>query len=68
MQPSLMTPKRVNPRHFVDGQTIVDVVPIVGRCVGRVDAKRFDGVDNLQHAFDFSQPDSRNRTSPPGRT
>jgi hypothetical protein len=44
----------------------MDVMPIVGRCVSRVDAERFDNVDPLQHAF--GQPDSRNRMSPPGRT
>jgi hypothetical protein len=44
---------RVNPRHFVGGKTIVDVAPIVGRCVRRVDAERLDGIDNLQHAFDL---------------
>jgi hypothetical protein len=53
MQPGLVTPKRVNPRHFVDGQTIVDVVPIVRCGVGRVDAERLDGINNLQHAFDL---------------
>ena len=53
MQPGLMTPKRVTPRHFVDGQTIVDVVPIVGSCVGPVDAERLDGIDNLQYPFDL---------------
>src|SRR6266702_4810273 len=53
MQPGLMTRLRVKPWHFIDGQTIVDVVPIVGRCVGRVDAERLDGINNLQHAFDL---------------
>jgi hypothetical protein len=33
--------------------TVVDVVPIVGGCVRRIDAERLDGVGNLQHAFDL---------------
>src|SRR5258706_2903638 len=53
MQPAVMSRPRVSPRRFVDGQTIVDVVPIVGGCVGRVDAERLDGINNLQHAFDL---------------
>jgi hypothetical protein len=28
-------------------------MPIVGRRVGRVDAECFDGIDNVQHTFDF---------------
>ncbi len=31
----------------------MDVVPIVRCCIGRINAERFDGVDNLQHAFDL---------------
>ncbi len=53
MQPGLMTRTRINPRHFAYGEAVVDVVPIVGRCVGRVDAERLDGINNLQHAFDL---------------
>jgi hypothetical protein len=53
MQPGLMTRTRINPRHFAHGEAVVDVVPIVGRCVGRVDAERLDGINNLQHAFDL---------------
>jgi hypothetical protein len=66
MQPGLMARACVRPRRFIDGQAVMDVMPIVGRCVSRVDAERFDNVDPLQHAF--GQPDSRNRMSPPGRT
>jgi hypothetical protein len=53
MQPGLMARERISPRRFVDGQAIVDVVPIVGGGVSRVDAERLDGIDNLQDAFDL---------------
>ncbi len=44
---------RVWPRHFVDGQPVVRVMPVVGRGVGRIDAERLDGIDQLQHALDL---------------
>ena len=53
MQPCLMARACVWPRRFIDGQAVVDVNPIVGRGVGRIDAERFDNVDPLQHTFDL---------------
>ena len=44
MQPGLMARPRVNPRHFIDGQAVMNVVPIVGCGIGRIDAERLDGV------------------------
>jgi hypothetical protein len=46
-EPGLMTRTRVNPRHFVDGQTIVDVVPTVGCGVSWVDAECLDGINKF---------------------
>ena len=57
----------VCPRGFIDRQPVVDVVPIVVRGVGRVDAERLDGVDQLQHPFDFGptgQPQQNVATGP----
>jgi len=31
----------------------MNVVPIIGRCVGRIDAERLDGIDQLQDPFDL---------------
>jgi hypothetical protein len=31
----------------------MNVVPIVGRCVGRIDLKRLDRIDQLQNPFDL---------------
>jgi hypothetical protein len=40
-------------RRFIDGQAVVDVMPIVGCCVSRIDAERFYNVDPLQHALNL---------------
>src|SRR5438105_1948939 len=53
MQPGLVARTCVRPRCFIDGQTVVDVLPIVERRVGRIDAEGFDAIDQVQHAFDF---------------
>jgi hypothetical protein len=45
----------------------VDVVPVVGRSVGRVDTQRLNGVDDLQYTFDFwptRQPQQNVATRP----
>jgi hypothetical protein len=49
----LMARACVRPRRFIDGQAVLDVMPIVGRCIDRIDAKRFDGIDDLQHTLDL---------------
>ncbi len=67
MKPRLMARTCVYPRGFIDRQTVVDVVPIVVRGVGRVDAERLDGVDQLQHPFDLGptrQPQQDVATGP----
>jgi hypothetical protein len=42
------------PRCFVDRQSIVNMVPIFGCCVGWIDAKRLDTIDQLQNPFNLS--------------
>ena len=39
-------------RLFVDRQAVVHVAPILRRCIGGIDAKRFDGINGLQNSFD----------------
>ena len=40
-------------RCFVDRQSVMNVVPIVGCCVGRINVERLDGIDQLQDPFDL---------------
>ena len=61
-----MTGSGVGSRCFVDRQSVVNVVPIVGCYVGGIDVERLDSIDQLQDPFDFGQLDSRDRLSPPG--
>lgn len=37
----------------MNGQAVVNVMSMVGRDVGRIDAEDLDGIDQLQHAFDL---------------
>lgn len=48
-----MTGSIVWPRLFAGGETVVNVPPIVGGGVGRIDFDGFDSVDQLQDALDF---------------
>ena len=48
-----MTGSRIWPRCFIDRQAVVNVVPIVRRSVGRIDAEGLDKIDQLQNTFDF---------------
>ena len=43
----------VGARQISGGETVVDMLPVVGAGLGRIDADLFDGVDRLQHALDF---------------
>src|SRR3546814_7234429 len=43
----------VSTRRLTDGEAIVDVPPMVGRNVDRLDAARLDRVDKLEHALDL---------------
>ena len=48
-----MTCARVIARRLVDGQSVVDVLPVVRRNIGRIDAERLDGVNGMQHTLDL---------------
>jgi hypothetical protein len=43
----------VRSRGFIDRQAVVDVAPIVGRGISRIDVERLDSIDQLQHPFDL---------------
>jgi hypothetical protein len=53
MKPSLMARARVWPGGFIDGQAVVDVMPIVRCYVSRIDAERFHNVDSLKYAINI---------------
>src|SRR5262245_30928323 len=52
MEPRLVTRSGVWPGRFIDRQSVVNVMPMVGRGVGWINAKRIDGIDQLQHPLD----------------
>jgi hypothetical protein len=58
----------IRSRLLADGQAVVDVPPMVGRGVSRIDPAGFDGVDRPQNVVDLGKPSMRRRISPPGRT
>src|SRR6266852_6365341 len=41
---------------FANRQAVVDVLPVLWRRIGRIDAERLDGIDRLQHLFDLRPP------------
>ena len=43
----------VGGRFQPDADMVVDVPPMVRRCVGRIEAERVHGVDGLKYALDF---------------
>src|SRR5713101_7144381 len=53
---------RIGSRPLADGHTIVDVLPVLWRGIGRIDAERLDGVDGLQHPLDFRPPGNAQQT------
>src|SRR5260370_19912964 len=57
---------RVGSRLLADGQAIVDVLPVVRRGIGRIDAERLDGVDRLKHFLDLRPPGNAQKTLPTG--
>jgi hypothetical protein len=56
MQPGLVPALRVGSRLLADGQSVVDVPPMVGRGIGRIDGERLDGIDCLKYLLDFRPP------------
>src|SRR6516225_4705471 len=53
VQPGLMPAASVGSRLFTDGQAVVDVPPVIGSSVGRIDAERLDGIARLKHFLDL---------------
>src|SRR5258707_1034430 len=54
MQPSLMPGLRIGSRLLADRQAIVDVLPVVGCGISRIDAERLGGVDRLPRGEQIS--------------
>src|SRR6266566_9804191 len=67
MEPGLVAGSCVWPRCFVDRQSVMNVVPIVGCCVGRIDADRLDDIDQLQDTFDLRPAGQPQQTLTPRR-
>src|SRR3546814_2180978 len=44
---------RVRAGLVVRGQTVVDMAPVIRSDIDRIEAHRFNGVDQLQHPFDL---------------
>ena len=63
-----MPRERIRSRLLTGGQAVVDVPPMVGRGVGRIDPAGFDGVDRPQNVVDLGQSSMRRRISPLERT
>ncbi len=43
----------ISTRRFTGRQTVMDVPPVIGRNVHRIDAPRLDRIDELEDALDF---------------
>src|SRR6202040_1022733 len=56
MDPGLMTATCVGAWPFTDGQTVVNVPPVLRRRVDRIDVESLNGVDRLQDLFDIRPP------------
>lgn len=48
-----MTRSGVCSGRFIDRQSVVNMMPMIRRCIGRIDAERLDGIDQLQHPLDL---------------
>lgn len=57
---------RVTTRRFVDAQTVMDVVPVLGCCVGGINTQLLDVVDGLQDTFDFRSSRQRQENGAAG--
>src|SRR5258706_10190372 len=49
-------------RPLADRHTIVDVLPVLWGGIGRIDAKRLDGIDGLQHLLDLGPSGNLQKT------
>ena len=61
-----MTSLRIRARVFVDREPVVNVLPMIRGDIRRIDAKSLNGVDRLQHPFDFLPADQPQQTLRPG--
>ena len=64
MQPSLMSAVRIGSRPFADEKTIVDVPPVLGRCVRRIDSECLNTVDCLKNLLDLRPTGDAEQTLP----
>jgi hypothetical protein len=46
----------VTPRGLAGEETIVEITPMIGAGVGRIDGERLHGVDRLEACSTFGQP------------
>src|SRR5690349_13387150 len=53
LQPGPMPRSCVGARLLVDGETVMDMSPIVGCGVSRIDVERLHRIDDMQHALDL---------------
>ena len=53
MQPSLMSAVRIGSRQFAGVETIVDVPPVLGRGVRRIDSECLNTIDCLKNLLDL---------------
>jgi hypothetical protein len=44
---------RIGARFVAGGEPVVDMPPMIGTGLGRIDARLLDGIDRLQYAFDL---------------
>ncbi len=59
---------RVGARRLAGDKAVVNVPPMIGRDLGRIDISGLDHVDELEHALHLRPPSTRSRVSPPGVT
>jgi len=58
----------VGARLFAGREPVVELPPMIGTGVGRIDTELLDGIDGLEHPLDLDHPETRRKISPPGRT
>jgi hypothetical protein len=63
-----MSAVRIGSWQFTGEETIVDVPPVLGRGVRRIDSECLNTIDCLRTFSTFGQPLRWSRLSPPGRT
>lgn len=44
---------RIQARVFIDGQAVMNVMPMIRRDISRIDAEHLNGIDHLQQALDL---------------